>query len=56
LKLHGDADPQKGVMAGRLEHLASGRQHHFKTVEQLVACLIQGAAPIHAPGSAETET
>jgi hypothetical protein len=41
-------------MMGRIEHLASGRQHQFTTLEELVACLIQGALPVHASRARET--
>lgn len=44
LKLHADADPQRGVIVGRLEHLASGQQFHFGNAEELLACVTQAAA------------
>ena len=43
LKLHRDAMPQLGQVAGRLENLASGHCFEFSTAEQLLACLAQDA-------------
>jgi hypothetical protein len=35
-----DADPSRPHgMAGRLEHVTSGRQIHFNSGEELLACL-----------------
>lgn len=48
LKLHVDADPQRGVIVGRLEHLASGQQFHFANAEELLACMRQAAVIIEA--------
>ena len=44
LKLHRDAAPREGRILGRLEHVDSGHQFHFNSVEELVACLIAGTA------------
>ena len=44
LKLHRTAAPADGRIVGRLEHVASGHQFHFATVDELIACLIMGAA------------
>jgi len=41
LKFHADADPQKGMFSGRLEHLPSGRQYYFGSVAELIACLMK---------------
>ena len=41
LKLHSDASPRQGRILGRLDHVASGRQFHFRTGEELLACLEQ---------------
>ena len=32
-----DADPARGQMAGRIQHVHSGDASHFETVEELVA-------------------
>jgi hypothetical protein len=39
LTLHRDAAPAEGRIVGRLEHVVSGRQFHFTTAEELLACL-----------------
>ena len=44
LKLHRDAMPQLGKVAGRLENLTSGHCFDFSNAEQLLACLAQDAA------------
>lgn len=41
LKLHRDATPQRGQIAGRLENMASGHCFDFNSAEQLLACLAQ---------------
>jgi hypothetical protein len=41
LKLHSEAAPSDGHIVGRLEHVISGRQFHFHSAEELVACLAQ---------------
>ena len=43
LKLHRDAAPQHGQIAGRLENMASGHCFDFSTGEQLLACLVRDA-------------
>jgi len=32
-----DADPARGEIAGRIQHVKSGDASHFETVEELVA-------------------
>jgi hypothetical protein len=44
LKLHRDAAPAEGRLIGRLEHVASGRQFHFNSAEELIAGLAQAVA------------
>lgn len=39
LKLHRDALPQRGALAGRLENMATGRHCEFASGEQLLALL-----------------
>jgi hypothetical protein len=39
LKLHRDAGPQRPLLAGRLENMASGHCFEFGSGEQLLACL-----------------
>jgi hypothetical protein len=41
LTLHRDAAPGEGAVIGRLEHVVSGKQFHFATADELVACLAQ---------------
>lgn len=41
LKLHDGSPSTPGRIAGRLEHVASGRQFHFSSGEELLACLEQ---------------
>ena len=48
LKLHRDVAPNEGRIAGRLEHVASGRTLHFNSAEELIACLLQDTAAIGA--------
>lgn len=43
VKLHRDCVPSQGRIAGRLEHIASGRFTHFNSAEELVACLLGDA-------------
>jgi hypothetical protein len=51
LKLHRDAAPAEGRLIGRLEHVASGKHFDFNSAEELIACLVNGAAEA---GSQET--
>ena len=44
LKLHRDADPAAGRLAGHLENLSSGRRFTFQTTDQMLACLADDAA------------
>jgi hypothetical protein len=39
LKLHRDAAPEAGKLAGRLEAVMSGEQYEFSNGEELLACL-----------------
>jgi len=39
LKLHRDARPQCGALAGRLENMVTGNHHEFASGEQLLALL-----------------
>lgn len=39
LKLHRDARPQRGALAGRLENMVTGSHHEFSNGEQLLALL-----------------
>jgi hypothetical protein len=43
LKLHRDAEPSRGRLAGYLENMSSGRRFEFSTPEQLIACLANDA-------------
>jgi hypothetical protein len=44
LKLHRDAAPCEGRLIGRLEHVASGKQYDFHSVDELVGCLVSAVA------------
>ena len=44
LSLHRDAAPGQGSLVGRLEHLATGRRFHFTSADELIECLVAGAA------------
>lgn len=44
LKLHRDAAPEVGKLAGRLEAVHSGEQFQFATGEELLACLVRALA------------
>jgi|RhiMethySRZTD1v2_1073278.scaffolds.fasta_scaffold1531315_1 hypothetical protein len=48
IRLHRDAAPERGVFMGRLQHIYTGEQYEFRTAEQLLACLVRGAALIAA--------
>jgi hypothetical protein len=41
LRLHRDAAPSDGMIMGRLEHVVSGRQYEFHSIEGLAACIVQ---------------
>jgi hypothetical protein len=43
LKLHRDAVPQQGQIAGRLENMASGSSFDFSSAAELLACLMRDA-------------
>jgi hypothetical protein len=44
IKLRHDAAPERGLIVGRLQHIYSGQQCDFSTADELIACLIRGAA------------
>lgn len=44
LKLHRDAAPEAGKLAGRLEVVHSGEQFDFASGEELLACLARALA------------
>ena len=55
LKLHQDARPRLGVWRGRIESIASGRQHEFRTSDELLTWLSQLTPdPQPATGGART--
>jgi hypothetical protein len=37
VQVHADAEPARGVLVGRVEHLASGSAARFSTPEELVS-------------------
>jgi len=45
LKLHRDADPARGDVRGRVEHLASGHHVNFDDLAGLLAALASDLAP-----------
>ena len=45
LKVHRDARPSGGQIAGRLENMASGHCFEFSNADQLLACLAQDLTP-----------
>jgi hypothetical protein len=47
VKLRQDVAIEEGRVTGRLEHLASGHQFDFDSVEELVACLLEDATKAH---------
>ena len=51
LKLHRDCVPQDGLIAGRLEHIASGHSRYFASVSELIACLTSLDATAEEHGS-----
>ena len=48
VKLHRDSCPREGRIAGRLEHVDSGRTLHFDSAEELIAGLIADVATVAA--------
>ncbi len=44
LKLHRDAMPEAGKLAGRLEVIQSGEQFEFSSGEELLGCLVRALA------------
>jgi hypothetical protein len=58
LKLHRDANLQRGQIFGRLESLSSGYHVDFSSGEELLACLAREVAPVDTdpqvlPGQAD---
>ena len=43
LKLHREAAPTEGRIVGRLEHLATGREHYFTSADELIASIQSSA-------------
>jgi hypothetical protein len=37
LQLHANADPGRGLVFGRVEHVLSARAAHFETLDELLA-------------------
>jgi hypothetical protein len=54
LKLHRDAVPQRGQIAGRLENMASGSSFEFSSAAELIACLMRDA--LESSDAAEVST
>jgi len=48
LRLHRDAQPQAGMLAGRIEHVSSGDSVDFASAEQLLDWLARHAAQHHS--------
>jgi hypothetical protein len=48
VKLHRDSCPREGRIAGRLEHVDSGRTLQFNSAEELIAGLIADVATVAA--------
>jgi hypothetical protein len=47
LKLHRDADPSRGLLAGRIENVSTGDYYEFTSGAELLACLAcDAAAPV----------
>jgi hypothetical protein len=44
LKLHRDASPERGHLAGRLENVTTGEQLEFASAQELIACLARDLA------------
>ena len=49
LKLHIDADPAQAHFIGRIEHLTSGAQYAFASLEELIALLARSCGRPKAP-------
>jgi hypothetical protein len=59
IKLHRTADPQRGTLCGRVEHIASGRQADFAAATDLVPtlCALCGSdAPAPPPQQHQNKT
>jgi hypothetical protein len=52
LRLRLDSAPHCGRIVGRLDHVVSGRQFHFASVEELIACLVECDHCEHGEGGA----
>jgi hypothetical protein len=37
LQLHANADPRRGLVFGRVEHVLTARAMHFQTLDELLA-------------------
>jgi len=55
LKLRREAAPAEGRIAGRLEHVTTGHQCDFSSIEELLTCLICHGAPFD-PAAGESGT
>jgi len=55
LKLHRDADPSRGLLAGRLENVSTGEHYDFTSGAELLACLARDAAAL-IPQTEETQS
>ena len=56
LRLHRDARPQAGVLAGRIEHVSSGDGADFTSAAELLAWLAGHASGALLAGEPRTET
>ncbi len=51
VQLHREARPERGLWIGRIEHVASGASHEFRSRGSLVAWLLARASNDCLPGS-----
>ncbi len=51
VQLHREARPERGLWIGRIEHVASGASHEFRSRRSLVAWLIAQSGNACPPGS-----
>ncbi|HVY04665.1 MAG TPA: hypothetical protein VHB46_01690 [Burkholderiales bacterium] len=49
LRLHRDAVPADGRLAGQLEHVPSGRRYRFASADELITCLTAAAIAADEP-------
>jgi hypothetical protein len=56
LKLHRDAQPQQGLLRGRIEHIASGECFDFASAEALLAGLLRHATAQRESSAPATPT